>query len=894
MKQGFLILMSFLVIYSAGMAQEVAWQKTIGTPLLDNLNSMTPTFDGGYLCAGNTAAGISGDKTVINHGSNDIWLVKLDKDGNILWQKGLGGTGNDLLYSIQQTADSGFICGASSDSPISGDKTEGNLGSFDYWIIKLDVGGNIQWQNVIGGSSYDNCKLVKQAFDGSYFCGGTSNSTISGDKTEIHLGVGDYWILKLDALGNVLWDNTLGGTDRDDLTSLLPTLDGGCISGGWSESDISGDKLENSNGFQDLWIIKLDALGNEVWQNTIGGTGADYLYVMQQTTGGDFICGSTSYSGVGGDKTVPFQGQGDWWFIKIDSLGNIISQFSIGGSNTETLRSIEPTQDGGFICGGDSKSPISGFKTEKNVGDYDYWVVKLDSLGNIMWQNNIGGLGIDNGMSTFEINGEGVICAGQSISGIGGEKVEACRGNYDFWIVKLTSSFNLIQGNVFMDLNSDLLHDVSEPAGALIRVTEINSNRIAFSNLSGQYSLSVLDSGQFQVSPTSFVPYYSANPTVHSSSFSGILQIDSLNDFAFQPIGPIDDLCMTISPLGQFRPGFNGIYRLNYTNEGTTTQNPTIVFRLFPNISFVSSSIPPNAVYPDSVVWNLPPLGPFQSGELVTIQLSPTIPIGTILNSYAQIFPVANDPTPSCNNATWEVTVTGSFDPNDILVDKNKIVSTLFPNPPYLDYIIRFQNTGTDTAFTVKILNPIDTAKLDINSMDFVAATHPVEMRFLYHENNFEFKFNNILLPDSNVNEPESHAFVRYKIKPKSTLNAGDTVLNKAGIYFDFNEAVFTNIAKTFIVLPTGMFSYEKNSEVLVFPNPTTSEINIKISNTEGKRISLDVYNLFGQKVKSLFDGKIMSSELKQQFDISSLNQGVYLLQYNVDGVTKSRKIIKF
>ena len=274
--------------------------------------------------------------------------------------------------------------------------------------------------------------------------------------------------------------------------------------------------------------------------------------------------------------------------------------------------------------------------------------------------------------------------------------------------------------------------------------------------------------------------------------------------------------------------------------------------------------------------------------------MSSAIPIGTILNSYAQIFPIVNDVNPSCNNATWEVTVTGSFDPNDISVDQDTLYSNVFPNPPFLDYLVRFQNTGTDTAFTVKILNPLDTMKLDLNSLEFVAASHTMEMRFIYHERNMEFLFNNILLPDSNVNEPASHGFVRYKIKPKSNLQVGDSIKNFAAIYFDFNEPVITNTAKTDILLFTGLADQISASKLFVYPNPSSQEINIQVSNTQGKRINLEVYNLFGQKVKSLFDGKIMSSELKQQFDISSLHQGVYLLQYNVDGVTKSKKIIKW
>ncbi|MBK9399595.1 MAG: T9SS type A sorting domain-containing protein [Bacteroidetes bacterium] len=474
------------------------------------------------------------------------------------------------------------------------------------------------------------------------------------------------------------------------------------------------------------------------------------------------------------------------------------------------------------------------------------------------------------------------------------DKITNSNGSSDFWLVKLTSNYNSIEGKAFADLNSDSIQNNLEPGISNTKITQFNSGRIGFSGNNGKYYVPVLDSGQFQVSPSTNYTFYLPTPIVHSAIFSGINQVDSLNDFAFQPAMVFDNLCMTITPLGGFRPGFNGSYMLNYENVGTTTQSPTIVFRIFSNTNFFSSSLTPSFIYPDSVVWNLSPLAPFQTGQiLVTVNLSPTIPIGTILNSYAQIFPIVNDVNPSCNNATWEVTITSSMDPNDILVDQDTLFSNVFPNPPYLEYLIRFQNTGTDTAFTVKILNPLDTFKLDLNTLEFVAASHPLDMRFVYHERNMEFLFNNILLPDSNVNEPASHGFVRYRIKPKSNLQVGDSIKNFAAIYFDFNEPVITNTAMTKIVTPTGINFIEKNTEIKLYPNPATNELFVEIVGPAGKSFSIDLFNLYGQKTRALYHDRIGNAGWKGKFDLTGLNAGVYLLQYNVDGVTKSVKFVK-
>jgi len=237
--------------------------------------------------------------------------VKLDSTGNIQWQNTIGGSGYDQLYSIQQTSDGGYILGGYSNSGISGDKTESSQGDYDYWVVKLDAIGNIQWQTTIGGNDADWLYSVQQTTDGGYILGGYSLSDISGDKTEGTQGGNDYWVVKLDASGNIQWQNTIGGNNDDNLSSIQQTTDGGYILGGYSYSDISGDKTENSQGSDDYWVVKLNASGNIQWQNTIGGSGYDQLYSIQQTSDGGYILGGYSESNISGDKTENSQGFDD-------------------------------------------------------------------------------------------------------------------------------------------------------------------------------------------------------------------------------------------------------------------------------------------------------------------------------------------------------------------------------------------------------------------------------------------------------------------------------------------------------------------------------------------------------------------------------------------------------
>lgn len=350
---------------------------------MDYFYSIKETADGGFICGGFSYSNISGDKTENNMGPNffnDFWVLKFDAAGNIQWQNTIGGSWDDLFYTISPCNDGGYICGGMSDSFISGDKTEDPCGLRDYWVVKLDSTGNIQWQNTIGGNIDDWLYSISPTQDGGYICGGYSTSyDTTCDKTEMSTG-GNYWIVKLDALGNIQWDNTIGGSGGDELWSISQTVDDGYILGGFSNSNISGDKTENCIGGMDYWIVKTDSSGNIQWQNTIGGNDEDKLFSISQTNDGGFICGGYSLSNISGDKTENCIGGKDYWIVKIDANGNIQWENTIGGVYDDYIfanNCIFQTTDGGYICGGTSNSNISGDKTENVVGKRDYWIIKL-------------------------------------------------------------------------------------------------------------------------------------------------------------------------------------------------------------------------------------------------------------------------------------------------------------------------------------------------------------------------------------------------------------------------------------------------------------------------------------------------------------------------------------
>ena len=444
MKLLYSLFFSVSLQYSFSQAPSIQWQNTIGGTQDDLLICSDNTSDGGMILAGGSNSGISGDKTENAIGSWDFWIVKLDSLGNIQWQTTIGGWAEDFANSIQQTLEGGYIVAGYSGSGASGDKTEALIGEYDFWVIKLDGSGNIEWQNTIGGIKNDQATVVRQTNDLGYIVGGFSHSPISGDKTEHNKGAAftsDYWIVKLNSSGTVVWDNTIGGDYYDYFYALEQTWDGGYILGGYSQSGITGDKTEALIGSSDFWVLKLNSAGVIQWQNTIGGTGSESVRRILLADDGGYLLAGFSSSDISGDKTEIAYGIGsDYWVVKINSGGSILWQNDIGGMEDDILMSAENTADGGYILGGVSYSGLSGDKTENSMGGGDMWVIKIDDIGNIEWQNVIGGSTSDEGKSIIQTSDGGYVMSGFSKSGISGDKTEANIGpadTYDYWTVKL-------------------------------------------------------------------------------------------------------------------------------------------------------------------------------------------------------------------------------------------------------------------------------------------------------------------------------------------------------------------------------------------------------------------------------------------------------------------------
>ncbi len=474
----------FMTVSTFAQSPVILFQKTVGGSNNDILSDIQPTADGGSIAVGYSMSGISGDKTEAlipstTSSTTDIWVVKLDATGLIQWQKNLGGDSYDFGESIKQTVDGGYIIGATSQSNISGDKTENSFGSQDYWIIKLDGTGAIQWQKTIGGDKLEKAKDIQVTNDGGYIVGGYSNSSISGNKTDNTNGLDDYWVVKLDDLGTIQWQKSIGSDGYDNLNELKQTADGGYILGGFTYEGYYPNSNFPRYGAHDFYVVKIDAVGTVEWQKVYGGSYDDYIESLQQTTDGGYILGGYSTSNISGMKTENSNGgsNGDYWLVKIDAIGTVQWQNDIGGSSLEYMTSVKQTQDGGYVLGGYSYSSISGDKTENSNGNGDYWVVKTNSRGSIQWQKTIGGSGTEFLTSLQQLADGSYLIGGYSASNISGDKTDNSQGGNDFWIVKLSDP-----GVTNTPSVSDVYYC---PNGAAVPLTAIGQDLLWYTTATG-------------------------------------------------------------------------------------------------------------------------------------------------------------------------------------------------------------------------------------------------------------------------------------------------------------------------------------------------------------------------------------------------------------------------
>lgn len=394
--------------------------------------------------------------------------------------------------------------------------------------------------------------------------------------------------------------------------------------------------------------------------------------------------------------------------------------------------------------------------------------------------------------------------------------------------------YNTLEGSVFFDKNANGAKDADEPYvnNAKITISKQGVDTIVSATYDGRFSADDLDTGIYvsQVVPSR--PYFTPVPATHTTSATTYFNTDSIS-FALQPIAGKRDLAVNIIPVNAARPGFGVGYRIFYRNTGTDTVNGVLLeFVKSSKLNFNSATPAATLVSGDSIRWIINNLKPLDTASIVvnlTVQAPPAVNIGDTLSSAATMN-IAGELTPEDNTSGIRQIAAGSYDPNDKAeVHGGYITKTRVTNGEYLTYTIRFQNTGTDTAFSVYIRDTMD-AKLDVSTLEMIAAS--ANYRLTMNDGKCLWTFNNINLVDQAHNEPASHGYLVYRVRAKNSVQPGDVIRNRAAIYFDYNLPVYTNVETTTItaeIMPLKLlaFTAKKDGRMNRLQWSTANEVNV-------------------------------------------------------------------
>lgn len=903
---------------AAGMIQ---WKRTYGGSNAESGQSILEMAGGGYILTGHTYSN-DGDVSG-NHGLSDAWVVRLDATGDIVWQRALGGSGYDNGADIKTTPDGGFIVSGwttSSDGDVSGNN---GGGSSMAWVVKLSETGAVQWQKPLGGTWQDQAYSIALTSDGGYFMAGMTSSN-DGDVSG-HKGGKDFWAVKLDANGNIQWQRPLGGSWDEIAYSGQQTADGGYILAGSALSN-NGD-VTGYHGGQDVWVVKLDESGELEWQRALGGTFVDLAYSILQTSDGGYVATGFS-SSINGDVSGN-TGYLNIWTFKLTPAGDLEWQ-TLFGSNQEAEQgsSIEPTNDGGFI--------VAGLAAETDLTGQDFLIVKLFNAPSAL----NGRIHLDpeadclpdpdeTPLEGWLVRAEGQYSFYDITDADGHFFMPVDTGGYEVTVFPQGPYWELCNSPVNIVAMGDTLSldfpaqptadcpylsvDISAP---LLRRCFDNVYFVHYCN----HGTAAAEDAYVEVTLDPYLEYISS--TIPYSQQDG-------NTFTF--------------PIGDLAVGECGSFHINVYLDCDSTvlgQTHCTEAHIFPD----SLCTPPASVWDgasisveaqctgDSVVFSIINngegamaaaleyiiiedqivlmQGQFQLDALETMETTVEA-TGATLHLEAQQSPghpsgrsSAGATAEGCGgwlsiglftqwaNEGGDLFVDtdcqeniGSFDPNDKTGFPAGFAEEKLIEPGQeLEYLLRFQNTGTDTAFTVVIADALP-PELDLTTLRPGASSHPYSYS-IDEEGRPLFTFTDILLPDSTTNLEASNGFVRFRIAQRPGLPLGTEIANKALIYFDFNEPVETNteIHRLGVVFPWGLSGTQHYapvvSRVRVVPNPLDNTAWLEVEGVAPGPLRLWVTDLSGRVIR-----QEEAFGTGFEFRRGSLSAGLYFFRIEREGV---------
>jgi hypothetical protein len=846
-------LIYFIAIFSAN-AQTCVWGKGFGGGGGDAGRDIAIDSSGNIYTIGTVTGSADldpGPNILLSDSVNcatTVYINKLDKEGNLIWAKSyLCGDhfNDDKIYSIKLDHSGNLIIAGSFAGTTDFDPGPGtfyltpNGGASDIFISKLTSNGDFIWAKSIGSTYHDDfCyALTVDASDNIIYGGQIRDASADLDPgpgvfSPTGEGYGFFFISKLSKDGDFIWARrSIAGSPTCHSLSVDNSGNIICIGNFYFTVDFG----PNSGTFHavsqpDVFVLKLDAAGNFIFAKQFSGESASI--VLGYASGvadpsGNIIFTSTFFGTIDSDpgpgqSLLTSESSYQIFLVKLDRNGNFIfsRQFTSGGivnpyalqTNTngdiyiagQYYGTFDLNPGPGVVQIGTESGQNAVFFTKLTAsGYYDRGTGLLGAPG----INRVCAIAIDLDNNVF-------LCGSANNTSVRCE-THASMGSGDVFIVKLGVS-NVATGTVFYDKNGDGKQNTGETGMRYVVVkspanTHDHFDRFAITDSLGRYRL-LLDTGSYNIILPDTSEYFTVSPLNNTVVYGRSLgQLDSNNNFSLYPKKVANDLKITVAGSSSVRHGVATKYYIICTNIGTTALSGFVQFQHDSNFGFVSAYPAEDSYTNPDVRWNLSNLLPFQTKQFdVILRLQPNVSLGNLLHSIATVTTSTQDNNLSDNQDTVTQIIKDSYDPNLKVVAPDGDITTQFiSDKNYLDYTINFQNTGNDTAFNIVVQDTLSN-NVDISSLQIISSSYPCTVT-LDGTNHLQWYFNNISLPDSTTNEPLSHGFIRFKVRPLSGLAVGSHVYNTAAIYFDFNSQVLTNQTANTVVnntLPISLLNF--------------------------------------------------------------------------------------
>lgn len=886
-----LIALSLLISHQFSFAQVTEWVRTEAAGF--GISQCTDQFNYVYSVGQYVGSVQVGSNSFTSAGLQDIAVTKMDPNGTILWVISMGGSNGEFSKDMVYDGLGGvWVCGQFSGTMQAGNLTINSAGGIDGFLIKIDAAtGQVVFAQNLGSTQDDDALALKSDQSGHiYLAGFFRNAITLGGYPLIGQGSMDTYLYKLDFLGNVLWGTGVYGTGIETMWSLaIDNLGNSYIAGHHNSATSTFGTTQHSIPNPNKYIVKFDALGNSVWvASAIFNGEIDGITV--DDFGNVYYTGNFDTQADMGTITLTGNGLDDILIGKIGPTGNHLWAKNIGGTGNDSGIDIICNALGDLfvLCHANGIFNFDGFAI--NAGASNKIVVaKLDGSGTAQWAIQSQGASFHSSSQiTQSITDEIYVTGyGSGAFNIGGQS-STLTGTY---IAKIYDNANHIEGTVFNDLNSDGIWDTGENGLPNVIVELNNQFFVCPSNALGLYNLYCGPGNQTASIPNPPLYYTFSTPSSHTVNFTGMGNTSSSNNFGLVATPNMNDLSIDIVGVSNPKVGHILAYQLTYKNQGTTTQNATVTLSHDGQINFVSCAPAYNGYTGTTLEWNLGTLNPQQMGTITVHFYIPTsLNVGNIVSSSSLISPVVNDQTSYNNTATISQTIVGPYDPNYKIVN----IDTIFASSgaEWLDYTIHFQNIGSDTAHNVII---VDTLSHYLNPAYFEIISHSHPNLILNIKDGYvvEFRFNQIMLPDSSTDPIGSMGFVKYRIQHIPILPLFATIENFADIYFDYEEAVRTDTATTYHAPLASVQSLGNNSPLLLYPNPANHKIYIQLPELICNQIIINIYSLNGGLVYSWVTGNNDGKNIIE-VDINQLNNGAYFVELVTSETIIRSKLIKY